>query len=316
MRTLKFKNNDEMPALGLGTWKSEPGEVYKAVKIAIEEGYRHLDCAPLYGNEKEIGMALAECISDGIVSREELWITSKLWNTYHSREDVIPALQQSLRDLQTDYLDLFMIHWPVALRKGVIFPKRGAEMASLDEITLQETWETMEESVGRGLAKHLGVSNFGKKNLERLISTSTLRPEMNQVECHPYLQQADLLDFCRGNDILFTAYAPLGSTDRPVVFKSVDEPSLLEDSAIVEIAAARKATPAQILISWSLTRGYAVIPKSVNRSRITENFQAQHITLSDEEMSRIAKLEKGYRFVTGKFWVFDGGPYSLEDIWA
>ena len=316
MRTLKFKNKDEMPAFGLGTWKSEPGEVYNAVKVAIKGGYRHLDCAPLYGNEKEIGKALAECIAEGMVTRSEMWITSKLWNTYHYKSEVIPSLKQSLRDLQTDYLDLYMIHWPVALKKEVIFPKKSDDLASLEEIPLSETWEAMEETVNRGLAKHLGVSNFGKRNLNKLISTSKIKPEMNQVECHPYLQQEDLLAFCKSNEILFTAYAPLGSSDRPAIFKAQNEPSLLEEPVIVEIAKSKKATPAQVLISWALQRGISVIPKSVNPGRIVQNFQAQYINLSEDEMKKIAKLERGFRYVTGQTWVFEGGPYTLEDVFA
>jgi alcohol dehydrogenase (NADP+) len=316
MRTLKFKNNDEMPALGLGTWKSAPGEVYQAVKIAIKEGYRHLDCAPLYGNEKEIGLALAECIAEGIVTRSDVWVTSKLWNTYHSKADVIPELKKSLSDLRIDYLDLFLIHWPIALKEGVIFPEKGEEMASLDEIPLSETWKAMEKAVEMGLAKHIGVSNFGKKNLGKLLSSSKIKPEMNQVECHPYFQQEDLYTYCKAHDVLFTAYAPLGSFDRPAVFKAKDEPNLLHDTVIVDIAKTKDATPAQVLISWALNRGMSVIPKSVNPGRIAQNFQAQQIRLSDDEMKRISKLERGYRYVTGQFWVFDGGPYTLEDIWA
>lgn len=316
MQTLKFKNKDEMPAFGLGTWKSEPGDVYNAVKVAIKEGYRYLDCAPLYGNEKEIGKALAECIAEGIVTRSEMWITSKLWNTYHYKSEVLPSLKQTLMDLQTDYLDLYLIHWPVALKKEVIFPQKADDLASLDEIPLSETWEAMEETVNKGLAKHLGVSNFGKKNLMKLISTSKIKPEMNQVECHPYLQQEDLLTFCKSNEILFTAYAPLGSSDRPEIFKAQNEPSLFEDPVIVEIAKSKNASPAQILISWALHRGISVIPKSVNPGRIVQNFQSQSINLSDDDMKRIAKLDRGYRFINGQIWVFEGGPYTLEDVFA
>jgi alcohol dehydrogenase (NADP+) len=316
MRTLKFKNNDEMPALGLGTWKSEPGEVYNAVKTAIKAGYRHLDCAPLYGNEKEIGMALTECIAEGMVTRSEMWITSKLWNSFHYKSEVFPSLKQSLRDLQTDYLDLYLMHWPIAFKKEVIFPQKADDLASLDDIPLSETWEAMDEACNRGLVKHLGVSNFGERNLKKLISTSIIKPEMNQVECHPYLQQENLLTFCKSNEIHFTAYAPLGSSDRPSIFKAQNEPSLLEDPEIVEIAKSKGATSAQVLICWALQRGISVIPKSVNQDRIVQNFQAQFLHLSDDEMKRIANLERGYRYVTGEFWVFEGGPYTLEDVFA
>jgi alcohol dehydrogenase (NADP+) len=225
-------------------------------------------------------------------------------------------LKQSLKDLQTDYLDLYLIHWPVAFKKEVIFPQKADDLASLEEIPLSETWEAMEETVNRGLARHLGVSNFGKKNLNLLISTSKIKPEVNQVECHPYLQQEDLLNFCNSNEILFTAYAPLGSSDRPALFKAQNEPNLLEEPIIVEIAKSKIVTPAQILISWALHRGISVIPKSVNQGRIVQNFQAQYINLSENEMKRIAKLERGYRYVTGQFWVFEGGPYTLEDVFA
>lgn len=316
MRTLKFKNNDEMPAFGLGTWKSEPGEVYNAVKIAIKNGYRHIDCAPIYGNEKEIGQALSECIAEGIVTRTDMWITSKLWNTAHSKDDVIPALKQTLNDLQTEYLDLFLIHWPVSLKKGVFFPQSAQDLVSLDEIPISETWEALEDAVAAGLVKHIGVSNFGKKNLESLISNSKIKPEMNQVESHPYLQQEGLFSFCRSNEIHFTAYAPLGSSDRPDVLKAKNEPKLLDDTVIGEIAKSKNSTPGQILISWALNRGTSVIPKSVNPGRIAQNIQAEQLNLSDNEMKSITNLEKDFRYVTGQFWVFDGGPYTLEDVWA
>jgi len=316
MQTLKFKNNDLMPALGLGTWKSEPGEVYSSVKTAIKEGYRHIDCAPIYGNEKEIGQALAECISEGIVSRADMWITSKLWNTSHAKSDVIPALQQTLNDLQTEYLDLFLIHWPISLKKGVFFPQSANDLISLEEIPISETWSEMEKAVELGLIKHIGVSNFGKKNLESLISTATIIPEMNQVESHPYLQQEKLFSFCKSNNIHFTAYSPLGSTDRPEVLKAENEPRVLDDVLIGEISKSKHVTPAQVLLKWALNRGTSVIPKSTNPGRIAQNLKAEKLKLSNEDMEKIAELEKGYRYVSGQFWVFDDGPYTLEDVWA
>lgn len=305
-----------MPALGLGTWKSAPGDVYKAVKIAIKTGYRHIDCAPVYGNEKEVGQAITECIAEGIVKRNELWITSKLWNNRHARADVVPALKQTLSDLNTSYLDLFLIHWPIALKKEVIFPQSGNEMISLKEIPLTETWKGMEDSVDAGLAKHIGVSNFGIKNLKNVFASARIKPEVNQVECHPYLQQHTLFAYCKTNNIFLTAYSPLGSPDRPEGIKAVNEPILLEDKVIKEIAKARKATTAQILISWALQRGTSVIPKSVHAGRIAENLKAEEIRLSESEMLQISKLDNTYRYVSGLFWVFEGGPYTLEGIWS
>ncbi len=316
MRTLKFKNNDEMPAFGLGTWKSEQGEVYNAVKTAIKEGYRHIDCAAIYGNEKEIGKALSECLSEGIVAREDLWITSKLWCNAHAKEDVIPTLKQTLSDLQLDYLDLYLIHWPVALKKEVLFVGAKEDLISLNDLPNTVTWEAMEDAVELGLAKHIGVSNFGKKALEDLISKSKIKPEMNQVESHPYFQQEDLFSFCSDNNIHFTAYAPLGSSDRAEKFKAEDEPKLLEDRTIADIAKSKNVTPGQVLISWALNRGTAVIPKSVNPGRIAQNLQAELVQLSDDDMKRIASLDKNYRYLSGGHWVFEGGAYTLESIWA
>ena len=189
MKAHIFKNKDSMPALGLGTWKSAPGDVYKAVKIAIKTGYRHIDCAPVYGNEKEVGKAVSECIADGMVKRSDLWITSKLWNNQHAKTDVVPALKQTLSDLNITYLDLFLIHWPIALKKNIMFPQSGKDMISLKEIPLTETWKGMEEAVDAGLARHIGVSNFGINNLTKILNSARIRPEVNQVECHPYLQQ-------------------------------------------------------------------------------------------------------------------------------
>ena len=315
MRTLVFENKDEMPALGLGTWKSEPGEVYQAVKVAIKEGYRHIDCAAIYGNEKEIGKALSECFAEGVVSRKEMWITSKLWNTAHLPNDVLPALKQTLSDLQVDYIDLYLIHWPVALKPGVGFPEKAEDFLTPVEAPLRDTWKAMEEAVHSGLIKHIGVSNFGIKRLQDLLGTAVIRPEMNQVESHPYLQQDELFEFCRKNGIHVTAYSPLGSPDRPDGMKAPDEPSLLKNPVIEEIATEKGCSAGQILISWALHRGISVIPKSVNSGRIAENLKAESIELSASDMERIGSLDKGFRYVTGKFWVCDGGPYSIQDIW-
>jgi alcohol dehydrogenase (NADP+) len=315
MRYFTFNNGDRMPMLGLGTWKSNEREAYHAVREAIRIGYRHIDCAARYENEQEIGEAIAEAIEGGEVRREDLWVTSKLWNNAHLPPDVLPALKQTLRDLRLDYLDLYLMHWPVAIRPDVIFPYRGDEFLSLHEAPLIDTWQAMEFCQRQGLCRHIGVSNFNIPKMEDLMAKGGSKPECNQVESHPFFQQRPLLDYCLENQILFTAYSPLGSMDRPPRLKKDNDPLLLEHPVILQIARELNASPAQTLIAWALQRGTAVIPKSANPQRLLENFTAEQIQLSPEQVGRLNDLERGFRFVNGSIWTFEGSPYTLDQIW-
>ena len=315
MKYHELPNGDSIPALGLGTWKSAGGEAYAAVKEAIRIGYRHIDCAPTYFNEREIGEALKEALVEGEVNRSDLWITSKLPSHSHGEAEVLPALEKTLSDLQLDYLDLFLIHWPVALSKGVVVPERGEDFRSLEVVPLSTTWKAMEACRKQGLCRHIGVSNFSVKKLTALIAESSTVPAMNQVESHPFLQQHELMDYCRRENILVTAYSPLGSRDRPAMLIQEDEPNLLDHPLIHQIAEKQGITAAQTLIGWALNRGTIVIPKSTDPGRLRENFAAAEIELPPQDMTAIAALDRHYRYVDAHFWEMEGSSYTVATVW-
>jgi alcohol dehydrogenase (NADP+) len=315
MRSVSFARGDHMPLLGLGTWKSDPGLVGSAVREAIRQGYRHIDCASIYGNEREIGAAIGEAIASGEVTREELWITSKLWCNSHGRENVEPALRRTLEDLQLDWLDLYLIHWPVAIDPTVGFPSSASEVLPPSPERLRATWEGMEAALDAGLTRHIGVSNFSVRKLQDLMQHARIKPEVNQVELHPLLQQPDLLVFCRAEGIHLTAYSPLGSGDRPAQLKAADEPVLLENPVIAAIAAEHGCSAAQVLLAWHLCRGVSTIPKSVRSARLRENLAAASLELSAAELERIAALDQGVRLVDGSFWLMEGSPWTLQSLW-
>lgn len=315
MKHLTFKNGDKIPMIGLGTWKSAPGEVYDAVIAAIKAGYRHIDCAAIYGNEAEVGKALKNVIQDGIVKREDLWITSKLWNDSHRAAHVKPALEKTLKDLQLDYLDLYLIHWPVALKHGTTFPKSSGDFVSLEEAPLRDTWAALEACARQGLVRHLGVSNFNSDKIEEIKQAAEIHPEMNQVELHPLLPQEKLIAYCRENNMHMTAYSPLGSRDRPDSSKKEDEPSLFDHSTIQKIAKKHDCSAPQVLISWAVHRGTVVIPKSTTPAHIRQNIESIDINLDESDMEAIRNIDKKYRFLDGALWVKGESPYELADIW-
>lgn len=315
MTFLKLNSGAHMPALGLGTWRAEPGVVGDAVREAIRIGYRHIDCAAIYQNEKEIGSALSAAIADGDVKREDLWITSKLWNCNHLEDDVRPALENTLKDLQLEFLDLYLVHWPVAHKPGVVMPESVDDFLSPRQAPMEETWRAMEACRERGLTRHIGVSNFSARKIDAMLDYASIRPSVNQVEGHPYLAQTELLGWCKRNHVVVTAYSPLGSPDRPEMLQVKGEPTLLDDPRVAHIAEAYEATPGQVLIAWGLKRGTAVIPKSSNPERLKQNFAAAKLQLDDGDMQTLDSMDRGFRFIDGSFWTAEGSPYTLADLW-
>jgi alcohol dehydrogenase (NADP+) len=315
MHFFSLNTGDQIPALGLGTWKSAPGLVGAAVTEAITAGYRHIDCAPIYQNEPEVGKALAECLNAGAVSRQDLWITSKLWNNAHAPEQVEPALRQTLSDLQLDYLDLFLIHWPVVFTPGVLFAQQPEEYIPLAQQPIIDTWKALEACKDKGLVRNIGVCNFSIAKLRALCDQATMQPAVNQIELHPYLQQNEMLAFCREHNILLTAYSPLGSGDRPKALKKKEEPNLLDNPVVGKVAARHGITPAQTLLAWGVHRKTVVIPKSTNPKRIRENLAAADLHLDHQDMTDLAALDLGFRFVDGSFFCGNGSPYSLQSLW-
>lgn len=314
-RTHGFPNGDEIPLFGLGTWKSAPGDVGPAIREALRLGYRHFDCAPIYANEPEVGEALARGLEECGLGREDVWVTSKLWNNAHEPENVRPALERTLRDLRLDHLDLYLMHWPIAQRRDIDYPDRGDQLVSLEDVPLDATWAAMEETVDLGLCRHIGVSNFSAKKIAGILEGCRIRPEVDQVERHPYLQQRALVDSCRANGMLVTGYSPLGSRDRPERLLVEGEPVLLEDPVVIDVARGARATPAQVLIAWAIAHETAVIPKTVRPGRLAENLAGSRLELDSEALARLNGLDRHRRYISGAFWAKPGSPYTVAGLW-
>ncbi len=314
-RTLS--NGSVIPAVGIGTFGSDNYDndtIANAIKVAVRNGYRHIDCASVYGNEAEIGTAIAELIAEGTVTREELWITSKLWNDQH--DNVIEACKKSLADLKLDYVDLYLVHWPFPNfhAKGVSVESRDPHAKPYIHENFMATWSKMEELFEMGLAKNIGTSNVTKAKMELILRDCKIRPVINEMEIHPHFQQTELFNYMVAEGIQPIGFCPIGSPNRPERDKTADDTVPIEDPVIVEIAKKHGVHPAVICLKWAVQRGEIIIPFSVKPEKFMANLECAVVDpLTDEEMEAIYAVDKNCRFIKGQVFCWVGSDW--QDLW-
>ncbi len=315
-----LNNGKKIPVLGLGTFGSDnysATEISEAVDYAIRHGYRHIDCASVYMNEKEIGGVFAQLLKEGVVKREELWITSKVWNNMHGEGKVIESCKKSLSDLQLEYLDLYLVHWPFPNyhAPGCDGDSRNPDSKSYIHEEYMSVWRQMEKLVEMGLVKSIGTSNMTISKMELLLRDAKIKPVVNEMEIHPHFQQPELFNYMVSNDIVPIGFSPIGSPKRPERDRSVTDTVDIEDPLIVRIAERLGVHPAVVCIKWGAQRGEVVIPFSVKPEKVISNLEA--VTgnwLSDNEMDEMATIDKQCRLIKGQVFLWEGAK-GWEDLW-
>ena len=316
----QLASGDLMPAIGLGTFGSDHvsnESVAKAVRGAIDIGYRHIDCAAVYGNEKEIGATLSDVIASGVVDRSELWITSKLWNDKHDPADVADALRQSLSDLRLEYLDLYLIHWPFPNfhAKGCDATSRSPDAKPYIHENYMKTWRELEALVDQGLVRNIGTSNMTIPKLELLLRDARIKPAVNEMELHPHFQQPKLFEYVSSRGIQPIGFCPIGSPARPERDRTPEDTSPTDDPVIREIAERHGIHPATLCVKWAAQRGQTPIPFSTNPRNIQANLEALvSPPLSDEEMQAIARIDRQCRLIKGQVFLWRDRQ-NWEDLW-
>ena len=297
-----FPDGTALPSPGLGTWKIPDDVTAQIVHEAIECGYRHLDCAADYGNEKLVGKGIASAIAAGLCTRGDLWVTGKLWNTYHEPQHVRAACERSLQDLGLDYFDLFLIHFPIALEFvpfDELYPPgwtAGGEAMSPIKVPYADTWRAMEDLVDAGLTKKIGVCNLTTGLLRDVISYARIKPAVLQVELHPYLTQEALVRFCQEEDIAVTAFSPFGADSYLTLGMATETERLLANPVLEKIAQAHSRSTAQVALRWAMQRGTIPIPKTQSSEHLRDNIDLFEFVLSQEELSAISGLNQNRRF--------------------
>ena len=308
----------QMPAIGLGTFGSDhvsAGEVAAAVEGAAAVGYRHFDCASVYGNEHEIGYALQQVRSH--VAREQMWITSKLWNDKHSENDVIPSCKRSVADLRLSYLDLYLVHWPFPNYHppGCDVSSRSKNAKPFIHADFMKTWRKMEELVDLGLIRHIGTSNMTIPKLKLLLRDARIKPAVNEMELHPHFQQPELFDFVRSNGMVPVGYCPIGSPGRPERDRTAEDTVPTQDPVIVKIASRLGVHPAVVCVKWAVQRGEVPIPMSAKRNHYLGNLEGVvGEPLTETEMREISAIDRNCRLIKGQVFLWKEGQ-TWEDLW-
>lgn len=308
-----------LPVIGMGTFGSDavsPAEVAAAVVEAAQLGYRHFDCAAVYGNEALIGESLRTIRKAG-VSRDDLFVTSKLWNDMHDDDKVVPAFERSLRDLGLDYLDLYLVHWPFPNHHapGVDVGSRDSHAKPYIHDDYMRVWRRLESLVERGLVRNIGSSNMTVRKLELLLNDASIPPAVNEMELHPHFQQPELFDYVVQHGIVPIAYSPIGSPGRPERDRTPEDTVDIEDPVIVDLARSRGVHPVTICLQWAIQRGQVPIPFSTKRANLLSNLKAAVAApLTDDEMRRLAKLDRNCRLIKGQVFLWPGATH-WEELW-